>query len=251
MAVDRGEQHPQLGVHPPYRGEVRRGHEAVGMAGLVDAAEVQERERAMVQDQVAAHRLGQRPVLLVLDRHPVDPGPGAVEQRELLLGSEQRDVHPGLVQHREDRPDLVAGRLLHGGAATVGVPGDPVALCARSIRRPVTMLVWLGRVFVCSTWARALRVNAPSAISRWKAGVPRAPRLAQRGRVQARRPRSRAPGSPVPTAGCCDGRLRRRRDERHRRGRRRATPRRNRTGQRYRRNVTSVATSCVWRVASA
>ena len=39
-----------------------------------------------------------------------------------------------------------------------------------SMRRPVTMLVWSGRVSVCSTTVRASRVPAPSSRSRVKVG---------------------------------------------------------------------------------
>ncbi len=43
-----------------------------------------------------------------------------------------------------------------------------------SIRRPVSMLVWLGSVRVCSRTVRAFSVTAPSRI-RWKFGAPDAP----------------------------------------------------------------------------
>ena len=51
----------------------------------------------------------------------------------------------------------------------------PCPPSARSTRRPVTMLVWLGSVTVISTSVRALSVDAPSAISRCSVGVPVAP----------------------------------------------------------------------------
>ena len=44
-----------------------------------------------------------------------------------------------------------------------------------TIRRPVTMPVWLGSVTVISRSVRALRVEAPRAIRRWSVGVPARP----------------------------------------------------------------------------
>ena len=51
-------------------------------------------------------------------------------------------------------------------------PCPPVAA---SIRRPVTMPVWLGSVMVSSRSVRALRVEAPASMRAWRFGVPLRP----------------------------------------------------------------------------
>ena len=46
-----------------------------------------------------------------------------------------------------------------------------------AMRRPVTIPVWLGSVIVSSCSVRALSVEAPSAMSSWRFGVPSTPSL--------------------------------------------------------------------------
>ena len=52
-----------------------------------------------------------------------------------------------------------------------------MAVVLLSMRRPVTMPVWLGSVSVCSTSARALSVEAPWRMRRCSVGVPSRPSL--------------------------------------------------------------------------
>ena len=110
---------------------------------------------------------------IVSDR-AVGPVPAPLEEVELRRSAVQRGGAAVVVDRVEH-----AGHVVPGG----GGEGRPVVLVERDLvaarppttGRPVMTDVWLGSVRVRSTTVRAFSVDAPCAMSRWKAGAPAGP----------------------------------------------------------------------------
>ncbi len=107
---------------------------------------------------------GDQPLLVLPDREAVDAArPGPLEEAELRLGRE-RALSSRRRRARRRRststPCPAASCTVEPARSSSQVtPWPPFAA---SIRRPVIMLVWLGRVTVCSNSVRASSVPAPS-----------------------------------------------------------------------------------------
>jgi hypothetical protein len=93
----------------------------------------------------------------------------------LVLAANSATFIPALCSHEKTEPTACPAAFCTVLPLRSVFQVTPWPACVRSIRRPVTMLVWFGRVRVDSTWVRALSVDAPSEISRWKFGVPSVP----------------------------------------------------------------------------
>ena len=127
--------------------------------------------------QVADGLLGE-PVVVGVDDHLVGAvGPRALEERELLLGRVERraESRGGGRSRRSSRPRDRQPPAPWRGSRRSSFHVTAWPLRSFSMRRPVTMPVWLGRVSVCSTSARAFNVEAPWRMSRCSVGVPSRP----------------------------------------------------------------------------
>ena len=164
-----------------------RRHEPVRVAGAVGRGEVHERERAVVVAQVAADgrtsaalsrrsrhlSIASRPGALRTARTSSSPRTGAVVPPAAWTDGEDR-------RDRGVRPPAWTVR----GVGRSSFQVTPCPPSAAAIRRPVTMLVWLGRVSVSSRSVRAFSVEAPRRISRCSVGVPSLAEPADRRRVE-------------------------------------------------------------------
>ena len=154
--VDGVEQLAQQPVGLGDRVEVGRRHPARGVTGDVRQREVKEREPPFVGrevgDGVVDQCVGVAVDLELVDR--VRPRP--VEGGELVLAREQGRRAAGVVDDVEDRATpwpSGPGTVRPGSSSFQVTPWPPASA---SIRRPVSMPVWLGSVTVCSTSVRAL-----------------------------------------------------------------------------------------------
>ena len=173
---------PSEHVDPTYGVEVGPRHPAVRVSGDVGQRQVEESEVAVLGLDVGDDALGQSAVGLQ-DRGLVDrPRPGPGHSRNLVLAAKRAlDPPASCTAVKTDSTSCPAAAWTVLGRSRLSFQSTPWPPMAASIRRPVTIPVWLGKVTVISCSVRALRVAAPLSMKWKRFGIPFTAEPADRG----------------------------------------------------------------------